>query len=521
MDIGINKDQDKSSVEAPKAHRQLNQIPTSASSQVWVSQRSLKRLLFLSDFLGLAIFLQLAFVLRLGHWSPLQLVAWPTALYFVSVLGALYVADVYKLDRLDSRALRWRISARTLAAVASAAAIVVLTFYLLGLREFSGLTGRGILLGSFLGFSLWAMGWRLAMLSWLMKRAARMRWLLLGSPRYLTTFLYEILKNDVPGQVVCAVEDGYSHPLQIATKQGALEGGIAVTFNRLKTVDEELTTHSRNYVQASWKDIQSLLSKDWAGIVLCADQNLNQSLVDQLMQARFRGIRVYDLTDFYEALWQKVPIYYLQGGWFALTQGFQLFHSPLGPRIKRLVDIGCALALLTLTLPLMLITAIAIRLETKGPVIFRQRRVGEGHREFTLLKFRSMRPDAEATGAQWAKANDDRVTGVGRLIRLTRIDELPQLWNVLRGEMSFIGPRPERPEFTEALEKQIPFYNLRHLVRPGITGWAQVLYPYGASVEDARQKLQYDLFYIKNYSLSLDLVILFKTVRVVLFGRGR
>ncbi len=472
------------------------------STKTWVSQKLLKRLLFLADALGVLLFLQIAFILRLDFWDPSYLLAWPTALYLVAVLGALYVADVYKLDRLESRALRWRVSGRTLAAVASAAATVVLIFYLSGLREFSGLTGRGILLGSFLGFSLWAIGLRLTLLSWLMKRAARLRWLLLGSPNYLNAFLTEMLNNDIPGQVVCVVEES----------RGAKEGEQGA---------ESLEPPSSHFVQASWQELPSLLKMDWAGVILCSEQPLSEDLVDQLMQARFRGVKVYDLTDFYESLWQKVPIYYLQGGWFALTQGFHLFHNPLGPRVKRLLDLGCALALLLLTLPLMLLTALAIRLESPGPVIFRQQRVGEGNSLFTLLKFRSMRQDAEAQGAQWAQTNDSRVTRVGRFIRLTRIDELPQLWNVLRGEMSFIGPRPERPEFTHSLEKQIPFYNLRHLVRPGITGWAQVLYPYGASVEDARQKLQYDLFYIKNYSLSLDLAILFKTVRVVLFGRGR
>ena len=171
--------------------------------------------------------------------------------------------------------------------------------------------------------------------------------------------------------------------------------------------------------------------------------------------------------------------------------------------------------------PLMVLVALAIRLESEGPVLFRQIRTGRNNREFRILKFRSMRTDAEADGARWAQREDPRATKVGRFIRLTRLDELPQLINVLRGEMSFIGPRPERPEFVRELEKSIPFYDFRHVVRPGITGWAQVLYPYGSSVNDSREKLQYDLYYIKNYSLALDLVIIFKTARVVLSGSGR
>jgi lipopolysaccharide/colanic/teichoic acid biosynthesis glycosyltransferase len=169
----------------------------------------------------------------------------------------------------------------------------------------------------------------------------------------------------------------------------------------------------------------------------------------------------------------------------------------------------------------MLLAAIAVKLESRGPAIFRQARTGLGGKEFEILKFRSMADDAERNGPQWAQKSDPRITRVGRVLRLLRIDELPQLVNVLKGEMSFIGPRPERPVFNATLEKEIPLYNLRHLVRPGITGWAQVMYPYGASVEDAREKLQYELYYIKNYSVLLDIGIVFKTLRVVLLGKGR
>jgi exopolysaccharide biosynthesis polyprenyl glycosylphosphotransferase len=177
--------------------------------------------------------------------------------------------------------------------------------------------------------------------------------------------------------------------------------------------------------------------------------------------------------------------------------------------------------LLTLAVPVMLATAIAIFLEGGGPVIFRQERVGRGGRTFTLLKFRSMRTDAEHDGkARWASEKDERITPVGRFIRKGRIDELPQLWNVLKGEMSLVGPRPERPCFVEQLSKQIPFYAIRHTVNPGITGWAQVRAEYGASVEDAKRKLQFDLYYVKNHTLVLDLLIAVETIRVVLSGKG-
>jgi lipopolysaccharide/colanic/teichoic acid biosynthesis glycosyltransferase len=174
-----------------------------------------------------------------------------------------------------------------------------------------------------------------------------------------------------------------------------------------------------------------------------------------------------------------------------------------------------------LSLPIALFTAVVIKLESSGPIFYRQERVGKNGRPFNVMKFRSMRADAEKAGPVWASKDDDRTTRVGKIIRKLRIDEIPQFWNILRGEMDFVGPRPERPHFVSQLAEEIPYYEQRHLIAPGLTGWAQIKYPYGASVEDARQKLQYDLYYIKNQSLVLDAIILFETIKIILFGRGR
>jgi exopolysaccharide biosynthesis polyprenyl glycosylphosphotransferase len=209
----------------------------------------------------------------------------------------------------------------------------------------------------------------------------------------------------------------------------------------------------------------------------------------------------------------------LAPGWLARSNGMR--EGPVEGVFRRGFDILLGSVLLLATLPLLLITALAIKLDSPGPVFYRQERVGRGGRVFTLFKFRSMRQDAEAAGAPvWASQRDDRVTRVGRIIRLTRIDEIPQVLNVLRGDMAFVGPRPERPAFVEQLGRIIPHYNDRAVVKPGITGWAQVNYPYGASVEDARMKLAYDLYYVRRRSLFLDLLILVATVRVVLFQEG-
>jgi len=239
----------------------------------------------------------------------------------------------------------------------------------------------------------------------------------------------------------------------------------------------------------------------------------------ELLECRVRGIPVTDLSGFYERVRGEVPIDSLKASWLIYGNGFE--QGSLRTLIKRAFDLAASLVLFVATLPLMLLTALAIKLESPGAVIYRQERVGRAGRPFTVLKFRSMRNDAEKDGiARWASVGDPRVTRVGRLIRKMRIDELPQLINVLRGEMSFVGPRPERPNFVAQLKEQIPFYDLRHSVKPGLTGWAQVRYSYGASVEDARTKLQFDLYYVKNHSLFLDVLILFETVRVILFREG-
>ncbi len=239
----------------------------------------------------------------------------------------------------------------------------------------------------------------------------------------------------------------------------------------------------------------------------------------QLLDCRLRGVRVTDLPAFFERLSGEVPIESLKASWLIYGDGFR--QGVARTLVKRAFDLVAAGLLLLVAAPVMLLAAIAIFLESGRPVIFKQERVGAGGRTFNLLKFRSMRQDAEADGKpRWASEKDDRVTRVGRFIRKTRIDELPQLINVLKGDMSFVGPRPERPYFVAELTEQIPFYGVRHSVKPGVTGWAQVRYCYGCSVEDARKKLQFDLYYVKNHTLLLDLVILFETVRVVLLGEG-
>jgi sugar transferase (PEP-CTERM system associated) len=241
--------------------------------------------------------------------------------------------------------------------------------------------------------------------------------------------------------------------------------------------------------------------------------------VQQLLECKVKGVKVVELPTFFEREYRQVMLESLNPSWMVLGDGFR--QSFFGNAVKRVFDVIVSSLLLLVCLPVLLIAAVCIYLESGSPVLYRQERVGRGGRTFTLYKLRSMRKDAEHNGrAQWARDNDDRTTRVGRFIRKSRIDELPQLINVLKGEMSFVGPRPERPVFVDQLVKQIPYYALRYSVKPGITGWAQVRYSYGASVDDAIEKLQHDLYYVKNHSLFLDIMILVATVEVVLWGKG-
>jgi len=263
----------------------------------------------------------------------------------------------------------------------------------------------------------------------------------------------------------------------------------------------------------AWYDIQEI-------IVAVHEQRGGSVPMDQLLACRIRGIPVLDLAGFCERTKSEVPIDSLKSSWLVYGHGF--VQGPWRTFVKRLFDIISSVILLSLLSPVMVAAMIAVRLDSPGPIFYRQARVGLRGRTFECLKFRSMRTDAEKDGvARWAVKNDPRVTRIGAFMRKTRIDELPQLLSVLQGEMSLVGPRPERPNFVAQLQEVIPFYEIRHTVKPGVTGWAQVRYHYGATMEDARRKHQFDLYYVKNNSIVLDILVLIETVSVVLFREGQ
>jgi len=254
-------------------------------------------------------------------------------------------------------------------------------------------------------------------------------------------------------------------------------------------------------------------------VVALTERRSGSMPLRQLLDCKLFGIRVCDVNTHFEKTLGQIRLGFANAGWMIFGDGFN--QGLARTVIKRCFDLICSLALIILAAPIMLLTALAIKLDSRGSVFYRQERVGLNGRTFQVAKFRSMREDAERDGKpRWASVQDDRVTKVGNFIRKARIDELPQLFNVLRGEMSLVGPRPERPFFVEQLTEQIPYFAVRQSVKPGVTGWAQVRYQYGSTVEDSIEKLQYDLYYVKNHTLFLDLVILFETVAVVLTGKG-
>jgi sugar transferase (PEP-CTERM system associated) len=382
-----------------------------------------------------------------------------------------------------------RLMGRSFIAISFTLAFVVSAHYFGG-RERAGIFGRGILIGSTILFGVLASFYRSVLASWLTRTFRKARWLFVT-----TRSLYNLVKQDL--------------------EKNPFRGQVFFLLNNHQAHDD------KNILGTWHENMQETLKAKWSSIVVALDDQTPEELIEKLMMARFDANNVRDLVQFYEEIWQKVPLFYLGSRWFLLTEGFHLLGNPIRLRLKRLMDVTISSAILILTAPLMLLTFIAIRLDSPGNAIYKQVRTGRDGRDFVIYKFRSMRNDAEKNGAQWAKQNDARITRIGNFLRKTRIDELPQLFNILQGSMSFVGPRPERPEFNTSLEKELSFYNLRHMVQPGLTGWAQVSYPYGASLEDAKEKLQYDLYYIKNYTLWLDISIVLKTITVVFFGRGR
>jgi exopolysaccharide biosynthesis polyprenyl glycosylphosphotransferase len=452
------------------------------------SRHSLGWILRIFDLFTIIIIYYLIFGLRINEFPSDLHKSYRFYVVLCSLMGALYLGDCYNLDRHQPQ---WILPLRTIISTIFSGLFVGLSIYLFGPELLNGgynVLGRTILIPSLVIFSLTAVFFRIIARKAVDRLAGELRWLVIArrDGDGLDHFWRSFQRQRSPGEFVV-----------LADGNGENECPI----------------------MGSWSDLDKNLKHRWSGMVIIAGWSMPDEIIEKIMNARLRGLRIYDVGDFYERMWEKLPVHHLHNGWFAVTSGFALLHERNVLRYKRLCDILFSLSMLIIFSPIMVITYIVIRLENSGPGFFSQPRVGINGNAFTCWKFRTMKVNSEQ-GGKYTEVNDNRITRVGRILRKMRLDEFPQLWNVLRGDMSFIGPRAEWTKCVEDYEHVIPFYQLRHLVKPGLTGWAQVNYPYGASVDDAREKLEYDLYYLKNHSFSLDMAIILRTIKVVLFGTG-
>jgi sugar transferase (PEP-CTERM system associated) len=435
----------------------------------------------------------LAAWLRLGTSAWDLMVAengwWKAGLVAAVCQLCLYYADLYDLRVVaDHREL----VVRALQSLGAASLVLALLYYLFP----DLILGRGVFLIAAAFVVAIIVGWRLAF-SWLARRARPTeRLLLVGTGVAAADLVVELRdrRAELGVEIVGFVDTDHS-------QAGLLPDGPGI----IGTIED---------IPAIVRD------RDVDRVVVSLADARGKLPMERLLDMKLAGVQFDHLATVYEEYTGKIAVENLRPSWLIFSEGFR--KSRALSALKRGGDVVAALAGLIISSPLLVICAVLVKLTSTGPVLYHQKRVGQRGKSFQVHKFRSMRRDAEAaTGAVWAKPGDDpRVTWAGRILRRTRLDELPQLWNVLVGDMSLVGPRPERPEFVKDLTVQIPFYGQRHVVKPGLTGWAQVRYEYGASVEDSMEKLQYDLFYIKNLSMPLDIYIILETVKTVLMRRG-
>ena len=425
---------------------------------------------------------------RLGDEALFTVDEWPKWLLIAAVTQfCLYYADMYDTRIIGDRRLLF---VRAMYALGGTSFVLAVIYY-----WFQDLVvGRGVATLAALSLVTTVLGWRIAF-EWANRHVApRERLLLVGTTKGavdLARELYE--RSDLGVEIV-----GFIDPDPTRLGAAVLNPGVVGTVEDIPTLVRAMSV---DRVVVSLADARGSLP------------------MDKLLEMRLDGVTFDHMATVYEEYTGKIAVENLRPSWLIFSSGFRKGRLLLAS--KRVLDLASAIIGVILALPLLILTALAVRLDSPGPILYRQQRVGQHGRLFNLFKFRSMRQDAEAkTGAVWCAEGDPRITRVGRFIRLTRLDEIPQLWNVLRGDMSLVGPRPERPEFVESLARDIPFYGQRHTVKPGLTGWAQVSYSYAGSVDGTMEKLQYDLFYIKNLSLPLDLFIMFCTAKIVLLGKG-
>jgi sugar transferase (PEP-CTERM system associated) len=442
---------------------------------------------------GVCIFLSviIASWLVIGHDFILmdQAILLKTLLIASVCQLSLYYNDLYDLNVTDSY---HELIVRLLQALGASAILLALIYYLFS----ACIIGRGIFALSICFVVSLVVVWRIGYTHVLNNKIFDQKIIILGCGQLANDIAREILENKDCGYQISGMING-SEPIGTDTVNIPLCASIAGYDN--------LCEQARR------------LNAD--KIIVALEERRSVFPIQQLLQCRVSGIDVLEGTSFYEMLTGKLIVEKINPSWLIFSRGFT--KSWLRRKLKRAVDLALSLIMLVVLSPLLLLVAVLIKIDSKGPVFFTQERVGAHRRSYMVYKFRSMVQDAEAeSGPVWAQAEDARITRVGKYIRRWRIDEFPQLFNVIKGQMSFVGPRPERGFFVKELEKEIPYYGERFSVKPGVTGWAQVCYSYGDSIEDAKEKLKYDLFYIKNMTIFMDLMVIMRTVKVVLSGEG-
>jgi sugar transferase (PEP-CTERM system associated) len=443
--------------------------------------------LVFGDILFILLAHYIATWIRFGH--PVNVISFYTRVCVFTVLiypVTMYIFDLYNVSR---KFQSLETVHRIVFGITIGGSVLILIFFIVPYGQY----GRGI-----------------------MAIHMAIAWVLLIGWRFVYGLIFQSTKNKIPtiilgaGQSGRAVYNILKFPLSPYEVRGFIDDNRAL---------QEISM-SPTVIGTCDQLVEVARQVGATTAIMAIPKNRPTDLIRNILHARLNGIEVKDTPDIFEKLTGRIPVKHIADQWLLFADGFYLLHKEYMRKFKRLTDLVVSATVLLVTAPLLGLAALAIRLESPGPIMYTQERVGKSQQTFTIYKLRSMRHNAEASGARWAEKKDPRVTRVGKWLRLTHIDELPQIWNIFKGDMSFVGPRPERPEFVKVLEQEVPYYFIRHSVQPGLTGWAQINYKYGDSIEDATRKLEYDLYYLKNMSILLDLKIILRTMGVVLLREG-
>jgi len=449
---------------------------------------SRKLFLLLGDIFIIILSINLAFVIRTKE-STISYLGLNKGLVIILLMLTSYLISFYIFDFYNTRE-KFR-SVRFLANVIGSLILVFLIsigfFY-----AFPFMLGRGAFLISLILIGILVIIWR-KVYSFFFNLAIPTKAVLIIGKGKIAKAIYSVIKKNPEYKVIGFISGAFK-------KKGVQGKKVLRNTSSLEKIINDYNIDD---------------------IIVTIEPIRNDQLNKTLINCKMKGIDIWNIPTFYEHFIDKLPVHHIKENWLLFADGFDKLGSNIHKRLKRAIDLLISIAFLIIAFPIGTIISIAIALNSRGPVFYMQERVGKNQKSFNLFKFRTMVSNAEKGNPLWAEENDPRNTSIGKILRKTRMDELPQLINIIKGEMSLIGPRPEREFFVKRLTEKIPFYSLRFSVKPGLTGWAQIIYKYGASEEDALEKLQYELYYIKNMSLFLDLRILLKTIRIILFGMGR